>query len=91
MDSSTDVSAPIYAREKSFVKNLARVLKIDTGDSKGAVVAFGSSSSLIADLNSYSTAEQFRSLVDGARYVGGDRRMDRAFEEAARVSRTRLN
>lgn len=88
MDSSTDVSAPIFLREKAFVKNLARTLKIDTGGSRGAVVAFGESSILIVDLNSYRSPEQFRLFVDRARYIGGDRRMDRALEEAAKVKGT---
>ena len=76
-----------FKKEKTFVKLLAKRLNVSPGKSQAALIAFGSSSTLAIDFNSYNSFQAFETLVDRVSSIGGARRIDKAFQTAAQVFR----
>ena len=87
LDTSDGVNSFDFKKEKAFVKLLAKRLNVSPGKSQAALIAFGSSSTLAINFNSYNSFQEFETLVDRVSSVGGARRMDRAFQAAAQVLR----
>lgn len=87
LDTSDGVNSLDFKKEKAFVKLLAKRLNVSPGKSQAALIAFGSSSTLAINFNSYNSFQEFETLVDRVSSVGGARRMDRAFQAAAQVLR----
>ena len=85
MDSSYDVTQEDYAREKTFVKDMARYLDVSSGRSRASVITYGKNASLLFKFGEYGTLPYFDRLVDRAEFVGGGRRIDLALEEAGRL------
>ena len=83
MDSSSDVTREDYVRQKRFVKDIARYLKISAGrGARAAVITYGRNSSLLIKFGGYGTLLSFDEAVDSAPFVGGRRRMDLALKDA---------
>ncbi|XP_068690493.1 collagen alpha-3(VI) chain-like [Montipora foliosa] len=83
MDSSSDVTREDYVRQKGFVKDIARYLKISAGrGARAAVITYGRNSSLLIKFGGYGTLLSFDEAVDSAPFVGGRRRMDLALKDA---------
>lgn len=90
VDASDGVNSLNFNKEKAFVKILAKRLNVSPGKSRAAVIAFGSSSTLAIDFNSYNSFQAFETLVDRLSSVVGTRRIDKAFEAAALVLKDSL-
>lgn len=82
MDSSFDVSQEDFIRQKRFVKDMARYLRVSAAGSRAAVVTYGKNSSLLFKFDSYGTLSSFDKSVDSAPFIGGRRRMDLALIDA---------
>lgn len=85
MDSSSQVGSSTYKGEKELVKYLAKLLNVSPGNSRGAVVTYGSTAERVIMFDEYGTISAFENAVDQAPHVGGNRRMDRALETASTV------
>lgn len=85
LDTSDGVNSLNFEKEKAFVKLLAKRLNVSPGKSRAALIAFGSSSTLAIRFDSYNSFQAFETLVDRVSSVGGARRIDRAFQDAAQV------
>lgn len=85
LDTSDEVNSLNFEKEKAFVKLLAKRLNVSPGKSRAALIAFGSSSTLAIRFDSYNSFQAFETLVDRVSSVGGARRIDRAFKDAAQV------
>ena len=82
MDSSFDVSQEDYVRQKGFVKDMARYLRVSAGGSRATVMTYGKNSSLLFKFDSYATLSSFDKSVDNAPVIGGRRRLDLALIDA---------
>ena len=82
MDSSIDVTQEDYFRQKTFLKDMARYLNVSPGRSRAAVITYGSNANLLFKFGGYGTLPTFDKVVDMAPFVGGERRMDLALEDA---------
>ena len=82
LDASTSVGRENFEKEKEFVKFLARSLNVSPGKSEAALITYSTNPSTFVQLGEYSTVQDLERLLDDIRFYGGDRRMDRALEEA---------
>ena len=85
IDSSYEVSKDDYKSEKDFIKSLLRSLNMSSDSSRAALITFGDSASLVSRFTGLQSLEDFEKSVDSASYIGGDRRIDKAFKMVARV------
>lgn len=85
IDSSDPVTQDQYGDQKEFVKYLARYLNTMPSRTRGAVITYGSSATLVTNLGMANTTQAFDKAVDSAAKVGGERRMDRAVDAARGV------
>lgn len=85
VDSSSSVRPLHYQKEKEFVKKLSKYLNIKPGASRAAFITFGSQSKTAFEYDDYQTLPQMEALIDGASYVGGNRRILPALEKASSV------
>ena len=85
VDSSTSVDSQTFQQQKDFVKSLARYLNIAAEKSRAALILYNSDASVIGSLVSYTELGYFEQAVQNAPFLGGQRRIDRALEAAARV------
>lgn len=81
MDSSRSVTLEAYRQEKSFVKEMARHLNVYPGESRAALITYGSSAYRVYTFGN----TRFEDSLDRARYVGGARRIDLALQKAAQL------
>ena len=89
MDSSRFVTKENYILEKNYVKLMARLLNLANNRSRAALYAFSDRPSLQITFDGYEDREAFDTAVNSAPHLQGDRRIDRAFEAAAELLRTR--
>ena len=89
MDSSRFVTKENYIQEKNYVKLMARLLNLANNRSRAALYAFSDRPSLQITFDGYEDREAFDTAVNSAPHLQGDRRIDRAFEAAAELLRTR--
>lgn len=82
MDSSRE-TASTYNTEKDLVKSLARYLKIDPQGTRAALIVFNGRPSVISDFESFRSASEFESKVDGVPHYGGSRSISDALRTAA--------
>ncbi|KAK3745599.1 hypothetical protein QZH41_005840 [Actinostola sp. cb2023] len=85
MDSSRQVTRSTFKGEKNLVKNLAKLLNISPGKSRGAVITYGSTPRRVITFDQYRSLPTFENAIDNAPSIGGNRRMDKALEAAASV------
>jgi hypothetical protein len=76
-----------YNKEKDFVKQIAKYLNVKLGGSRAAYISYGDQSRIVFKFNGPRSNVEFEGLVDGAPYVGGQRRMDRALDLATTLLR----
>lgn len=82
MDSSFEVTQQDYVRQKGFVKDMARYLRVSAGGSRAALITYGKNSSLLFKFDGRGTLSSFDKSVDSAPFIGGRRRMDLALIDA---------
>ena len=78
MDSSSNVPFSNYKTEKDFVKDLARYLNVSPGNSRAAVVAYGSRAAEVIGFDIRRSVSDFETAVDNSPYINGRRRIDRS-------------
>lgn len=89
MDSSRYVAANSYILEKNFVKLMARLLNLANNRSRAALYTFSDRPQLEITFDGYEDRAAFDSAVNNAPHLQGSRRIDRAFESAAQLLRTK--
>lgn len=89
MDSSRYVSANNYIMEKNFVKLLARLLNLSNNRSRAALYTFGDRPQLQITFDGFEDREAFDAAVNNAPHLQGSRRIDRAFQSAEELLRTK--
>lgn len=67
------------------MKSLAKILNIRPGYSRAAIVTYGDTPRLVNKFNGYTTVKDLENRIDGAPFIGGPRRIDRALEFASSV------
>lgn len=82
LDASTPVGRENFDKEKEFVKFLARSLNVSPGKSEAALITYSTNPSTVIQLGDYSEVQDLERLLDDIQFYGGDRRIDRALEEA---------
>lgn len=82
IDCSSSVPYREYGTQKSFVRALAQYLSIQAGQSRAALVVYGSRALAVIRLGSSQTFLRFDSVLTRAPYLGGDRRYDKALDIA---------
>lgn len=82
VDSSNSISSRDFANQKQFIRNLAESLNIFGGQSRAALLNYGSSPKQEIAFGSYKTESEFRSLLNSIKTQGGARRFDFALQEA---------
>ena len=85
LDSSDTVTPQLYDGQKSFVKQLSRYLNTMPARTRGAVVTYGSTATVITNFGDTSTTQEFHNAITNAPKVGGPRRMDSAIDSARNV------
>lgn len=83
VDSSSSVPQSSYQQEKDFVKQISKYLNVNPGRFRAAYVSYGDQARTVFKFNDYRSLAEYEGLVDGAPYVGGQRRMDRALDAAS--------
>ena len=78
MDSSSNVPFSNYKKEKDFVKDLARYLNVSPGNSRAAVVTYGSRAAEVIGFDIRRSVSDFETAVDNSPYINGRRRIDRS-------------
>lgn len=81
IDSSRSVTLEAYQQEKAFVKEMARHLNVYPGESRAALITYGSTAYRVYTYGN----TRFEDSVDRARYMGGTRRIDLALQKAAQL------
>ena len=89
MDSSIYVSANNYILEKNFIKLMARLLNLASNRSRAALYTFSDHPKLEITFDGYEDREAFDAAVNDAPHLQGSRRIDRAFDAAAQLLRTK--
>lgn len=89
MDSSRYVSANNYILEKNFVKLMARLLNLANNRSRAALYTFSDHHQLQITFDGYEDREAFDAAVNNAPHLQGSRRIDRAFDSAAQLLRSK--
>ena len=78
IDCSSTVPYRDYGIEKSFVRALTQYLNIQPGQSRAALVVYGSRAWTVIRLGGSQTFLRFDTVLTRAPYLGGDRRYDKA-------------
>lgn len=76
IDSSSEVSLIDFEREKGFVKQMSRLLNMNKGQSRIALITYGKNSQISFRLNEFKDIESFDNAVDQSSFVGGQRRIE---------------
>lgn len=71
--------------QKSYIKRLARLLNVQTGLSRAALVTYSKNAKVVFSFNDYVSMEMFDEKVDDASFLGGTRRIDNALRLSARL------
>ena len=82
LDASTTVGRDNFDKQKTFVKLLARSLNVAPEKSRAALVTYSTYAFTLIPLGNYSTVQDFERILDAISFYKGERRMDRALEDA---------
>lgn len=82
MDSSNSISASDFLKQKNFVKSAAKVMNAFNGQTKVAVISYGSTPTQAIPFGSYKTSDEFHAAVDSIQLRGGSRRLELALDSA---------
>ena len=85
MDSSSTVPVKDYKKEKEFVKYLARYLNVSPGNSRSALITYGSRAAEVVGFDIQRSVSDFETAVDKAPFVSGDRRIDRSLDKTSEI------
>ena len=85
LDSSESVTPQNYDAQKTFVKQLSRYFNTMPARTRGAVITYGSTATVITNFGDTSTTQEFHSAINNAPKVGGPRRMDSAIDSTRNV------
>lgn len=85
VDSSNEVTPQDYAKEKEFVKSVARALNLAPQKSRAAVVIYSDYATTPINFADYQTTDRFNDAVDNVIHIRRTRRMDRALLEIVQV------
>ena len=82
LDASTTVGRDNFDKQKEFVKLLTRSLNVAPEKSRAALMTYSTNPFTVIPLGNYSTVQDFKRTLNAISFYGGERRMDRALEEA---------
>ena len=85
MDSSSNVPFYDFKTEKDFVKDLARYLNVSPGNSRAAVVTYGSRAAEVIGFDIRRSVSDFETAVDNSPYINGRRRIDRSLDKIVEI------
>lgn len=85
MDSSGSIGASDYAKEKGFVKEIAKVFQISPNASRISTIIYDSRPELIFDFNKYTDEPGVSGAIDSLPYLGKQTRIDKALALAVSV------
>lgn len=85
IDCSSDVPYRQYGTQKDFVRSLTQYLNVQPGQSRVALVTYGSRAMPVLRFDSSRTIVRFYSDLTKAPYLGGGRRVDIALGIATRI------
>ena len=85
MDSSSGVALEDYKKQKEFVKYIARYLNVSPGNSRAALVTYGSRAAEVVGFDLNRPFSNFEVAVDRAPFAGGDRRIDRSLDKTSQI------
>lgn len=85
MDSSSNVPFSDFKTEKDFVKDLARYLNVSPGNSRAAVVTYGSRATEVIGFDIRRSVSDFEKAVDNSPYINGRRRIDRSLDKIVEI------
>ena len=71
MDASTTGSSRYFQSQKDLIKSIMRNLGTSTDKLRASLILYNSSTSVLADLRSYTTPQKFEDAVDRAKYLTG--------------------
>ena len=71
MDASTADSPRFFQSQKDLIKSIMRSLGNSADNFRASLVVYSFSSTVLADLNSYTTPQRFEEVVNRATYVRG--------------------
>lgn len=83
MDTSSGVDLNDYKIEKGFVQRIALHLGVFNRKSRAALVAYGANASVVFGFGGYSSNSDFLTRINNAHSIGGEPRVDSAFDTAA--------
>ena len=89
MDSSSNVPFYDFKTEKDFVKDLARYLNVSPGNSRAAVVTYGSRAAEVIGFDIRRSVSDFETAVDNSPYINGRRRIDRSLDKIVEIMNAR--
>lgn len=73
MDASTADSSRFFQSQKDLIKSITRSLGNSADTFRASLVVYSSSTTVLADLTSYTTLQKFEEAVDRASYLTGER------------------
>ena len=82
IDTSREVRHSDLAKQKEFVKRMAKYFGVAPANSHAAVMAYSDTTRLIAGFSHYTRGENFNDVVDSVSLTGGRRKIDQALERA---------
>lgn len=85
VDSSSEISRIDFEREKAFVKQMSRLLNVHQGQSRAALVTYGTRPKTVFSFGGSDDAVLFGKAVDLAPFVGGERRLDRVLPSITQI------
>lgn len=88
MDSSSDISANDYEKEKTLVKALTQTFNSLPNKSRTALITYGNRPQVVYGFENDLNVDALQRRIDSALQMGGGRRIDRALEEGAQLMKT---
>lgn len=82
MDTSGSISVDDYRLEKQFVKDLARIFRIDDDASHAAAIIYNDDPHVMIKLGDHRSTDDFAKAVDAIPYLRGRTRIDKALKAA---------
>lgn len=73
MDSSNLVGPHDFAKQKYFVRYLSKYLKMAPGQSRAAVISYGTNAITVLGFQDYNSVPEFNKILQSATPVGGSR------------------
>ena len=85
MDSSGSIGTSDYAKERGFVKEMAKIFQISPTASRISTIIYDSRPALIFDFDEYTDVAGVSNAIDSLPYLGNQTRIDKALALAVRV------